>query len=174
MADIVIIGSECSGKTSLAEALSQKLGIGFLPEASRYYAEEKDGILSYEDVMPIANMQISWEERFRSENPKGLRLYDTCILSTLIYSKIYYKQVPNSLINLIDTSLYDLFILTLPEPDWEDDGIRNLPVSRNEMHTRFKMALVNRHLNFIEVGGTLSKRIGTIENHLEEGEYLKF
>ena len=95
MPNIVIIGSECSGKTSLAQKLASELHTEFLEEASRSYALQKNGELTYSDVMPIAHTQQNSERAFMKGGNEKWKIFDTCLLSTLVYSKIYYEKVPD-------------------------------------------------------------------------------
>ena len=67
---------------------------------------------------------------------------------------------------MLDLNNYDLFIITRPDPEWMDDGVRRMPKSREEMHILFKNELKNRKLPFIEVGGNTDERIKQIKSAL--------
>ncbi len=158
MPKIVLIGSECSGKTSLAESLTEYFDINFLREYSRQYAENKQGELTYLDVLPIAKGQLQSESEFIKNSNSHLLLFDTCLLSTLIYSKIYYQKVPQELVKWLDINLYDHFYLTYPDPEWKEDGIRKMPMSRLKMHEIFLNELIRFKVSYTVLQGDLDSR----------------
>ncbi len=172
MPRVVLIGSECSGKTSLADALSSHYKVDYLEEYSRIYAENKGENLTFEDVIPIAKGQIQSEMDFIKSSSDNLLLFDTCILSTYIYSKIYYNKVPAELRKWMDLSIYDFFFLTYPDPEWNDDGIRKMPISRSEMHDFFKKELQAFNLPFYEIQGNEEARILSINNELKRLNFI--
>jgi len=71
---IVVIGSESTGKTTLAAQLAQAMGTLWVPEYSRVYAEQVQRMLTAADVEPIARGQVAaenageaaWRARFAS------------------------------------------------------------------------------------------------------------
>ncbi len=162
MSNIVIIGSECSGKTTLANDLARTLKVSVLPEYSREYAENKEGVLSYVDVMPIAFGQNEREIGILKLANGSITIFDTCLLSTLIYSKMYYNKIPAQLQRMIYTNRYDYFFLCYPDPVWENDGIRQQPLSRAEMHQLFEEELVNRKLGYSLIAGERDKRVESV------------
>ncbi|QNL21989.1 ATP-binding protein [Hyphobacterium sp. CCMP332] len=174
MPNIVLIGSECSGKTSLAEALAGYFDIDFLHEYSRQYAESKESELSYKDVMPIAKGQLKSEKDFIKNTKSRLLIFDTCLLSTYIYSKIYYKKVPEKLKYWLDLNLYDHFYLTFPDPEWKEDGIRKMPMSRLKMHEFFLSELVRFKVSYSELRGDLQSRKEIVIGDLKQYYSAKF
>ncbi|MEQ8517761.1 MAG: ATP-binding protein [Cytophagales bacterium] len=174
MHKIVLIGSECSGKTSLANALAGYFGIDYLQEYSRRYAESKESELSYMDVIPIAKGQLQSEKEFIKNAKSQLLIFDTCLLSTYIYSKIYYKKVPEKLRLWLDLNLYDHFYLTFPDPDWEEDGIRKMPMSRLKMHEIFLDELVRFKVSFSDLRGDFQSRKEIVIGDLKQYQSAKF
>lgn len=174
MPNIVFIGSECSGKTSLARALANYYNIDFLEEYSRIYAEKINSELIYEDVIPIAKGQIASEQKFINRSKEDLLLFDTCLFSTYIYSKIYYKKVPKELNNWLDLSLYDYFFLIFPDPEWVEDDIRNMPMPRMEMHEIFKSELEYFNQPFTQLRGNEEQRMQSAIEEINRLGYNKF
>jgi len=58
MLRVVVTGSECTGKTTLAETLAEHYGTVVVPEFVRYYVREKGAAPEYRDVEAIARGQI--------------------------------------------------------------------------------------------------------------------
>ena len=85
---IVIIGSENSGKTTLCEHIASISKMDFNPEYAREYCLLNENDLSYEDVMPIATGQNISELEYINESKGQFLIFDTNLLSTIIYSKM--------------------------------------------------------------------------------------
>ena len=171
---LVIIGSECSGKTTLASKLALEYNVPFLEEASREYAKKRNGQLSYNDVMPIAHEQNRREESFLGNKDFTIKILDTCLLSTLIYSEMYYGKFPKELAELIEMERYKHFILCQPDPVWSDDGVRKMPYPRSIMHKMFKDELRKRNAEFTEIGGSNEERLTQAINVLNSIDNRKF
>ena len=58
---VVVTGSECTGKTTLAEALAESYGTVAVPEYARLFVGEKGAAPAYRDVETIARGQIEVE-----------------------------------------------------------------------------------------------------------------
>jgi NadR type nicotinamide-nucleotide adenylyltransferase len=157
----VVIGSECTGKTTLAGQLAEYYGVPFLNEYSRRYAEEKGAELEFEDVLPIAEGQVKAEESFFEQTFRP-KIFDTCILSTIIYSKMYYGKIPEQVEAMFIPHRYHHFLLCYPDPEWIDDGIRKMPKTRQEMHLMFEKELTKRNLPFTLIRGSKSERLKAV------------
>ena len=82
---VVVTGSECTGKTTLAEALAESYGTAAVPEYVRQFVREKGAAPAYRDVEAIARGQIELENAAARE-ATHLLIQDTDLVSTLIYS----------------------------------------------------------------------------------------
>jgi NadR type nicotinamide-nucleotide adenylyltransferase len=156
---IVIIGSENSGKTSLCESLAARLNIDFNPEYAREYSLLNENELTYEDVMPIAKGQNESELEFINESANSTLIFDTNLLSTIIYSKMYYSKVPDKLLEMYEPDRYDYYLLFSPVDEWQDDGVRMQLKSTVEMHKLFESELKRFGINYLEISGDMNSRI---------------
>ena len=77
MKKIVITGPESTGKTTLAEALAQKLNALLIPEYARSYVEGLNRPYTYSDVEMIAQHQLEEESKFSDSGGSGILLMDT-------------------------------------------------------------------------------------------------
>lgn len=168
---IVVIGSECTGKTTLAKQLAEHFQVPFLDEYSRRYAEKSGRDLEYKDVLPIAIGQLNAEKQFLAagHSPK---IMDTCLLSTIIYSRMYYSRKPHQLEKMFSREVYDHFLLCYPDPQWADDGIRKMPLSRMDMHQMFEYELINRNLPYTLIRGPESKRLEDVIRIINQSREL--
>lgn len=127
---IVVTGAECTGKTTLAKALAQRLGAPFVQEAARLYAEEHaPRELTEADVEPIARLHLSLAERAEAgaeSVAQGVPLVvcDTDLVSTVTYARHLYGEdaVPAWLAQAAEERRADLYLLCTPEGvAWEPD-----------------------------------------------------
>ena len=140
---IVVTGSECTGKTTIARTLADQLGAPWLPEASRAYAEwrRREGrALTRDDVEPIARAAIAAEDAMLGTAPAQLVL-DTDLLSTVVYARHYYGACPAWIEREARTRRGAVYLLCAPDVAWVADGVRDRPEAREEMHARFRAAL---------------------------------
>ena len=59
---VVIIGPECTGKTTLAQVLAQHYNTAWVPEYAREYIDSLDRPYREEDLLAIANGQVMGEK----------------------------------------------------------------------------------------------------------------
>lgn len=168
MRRVVVTGSECTGKTTLAEALAEHYGTLWVPEFVRQYVDEKQGPLRYEDVEPIARGQIELEERLAAEASR-LLVQDTDLLSTVIYSRHYYGRCPRWIEEALGQRLADLYLLAGIDVPWVPDGEqRDRGERREEMQELFRAALEDRGLAFVEVHGSRRRRLEQAVGAIDE------
>ena len=161
MLRVVVTGSECTGKTTLAEALAEHYGTVFIPEFVRQYVREKGSAPEYWDVEAIARGQIELENRLAADASQ-LLIQDTDLLSTVVYSHHYYGRCPRWIEYAMRKRAAQIYLLAGIDVPWVEDGDqRDRGDRRDEMQQLFRQALIDRHLGFIEVLGTLENRLET-------------
>lgn len=143
MLRIVITGPECTGKTTLAQALADRLHAPCIPEAARTYVEMK-GIkgheLTVDDVGPIARAHVAAEDLARAMNPPVIVL-DTDLISTVAYSRHYYGACADWIEAEARTRSTGLYFLCAPDIPWVSDGVRDRPENREQMFEHFRWTL---------------------------------
>ncbi len=171
---VVFFGSESSGKTTLCLEIAKYFSVPSCPEYVREYlklrnlAENRQGIISvYDDIEPMsigqAALEASFEKYFSNQEISSkqitkLLLYDTNIETNWIYSNYYFQKTPKILDMLVTQKQYDLYLLLCPDIAWIDDGLRDSPDNRMEMHNLFKNYLIDNHRNFVEISGNYENR----------------
>lgn len=159
MKRVVATGSECTGKTTLAEALATHYDTICVPEYARQFVIEKGAAPEYQDVNIIARGQIALEDEMASRASKVL-IQDTDLLSTLVYCRHYYDTVPEWIEDDLCKRAGDLYLLCDIDIPWIPDGDqRDRGDRREEMHDLFRSALVDRKLDFRVIGGRQDERL---------------
>ena len=158
---VCVTGPESTGKTTLAQRLAELASTEWVPEASRVYAERKGAELQASDVEPIAREHIrladAASDRVRAEG-KSLLVLDTDLLSTVIYSRHYYRMVPGWVERKERARRADLYLLCDIDVPWIADGVRDRPENRAEMFALFRDALVRRKAPYVLVHGDWAAR----------------
>jgi NadR type nicotinamide-nucleotide adenylyltransferase len=160
MKRVVITGSECTGKTTLAVALAARYDVVWVPEYARRFVEENNAAPEYADVDRIARRQVDLEDEHAGAAPR-LLIQDTDLLSTIVYSRHYYGDCPTWIEESLAARAADLYLLAAIDVPWSADGDqRDRGDRREEMHTLFHDALAERNLRFVEIRGSREERLG--------------
>ncbi|MEP2969300.1 ATP-binding protein, partial [Nonlabens ulvanivorans] len=93
---------------------------------------------------------------------------DTDVLETYVYCMAYFNQAPQELINAVEESSYELYLLLQVDVPWTPDDLRDRPERREEMFELFLAALNKFNKPYKIVDGLDSQRfenaIKAIEN----------
>jgi NadR type nicotinamide-nucleotide adenylyltransferase len=154
---VVVTGSECTGKTTLAVDLAKHYGTAWSPEFARAYHARKGGTLDESDVEPIALGQIGSED---AASPAATRLLvkDTDLLSTVAYARHYYGGCPRWVERTARERRGDLYLLLHPDVPWLPDPQRDRPHRRDEIHALFRAVLDAFGARVVDVRGTWAER----------------
>lgn len=159
MKRVVVTGSECTGKTTLAEALAQRRGLICIPEYARQFVLEKGAPPDGADVDAIARGQIALEDGAERAG-HALVIQDTDLLSTVVYSRHYYGNCPPWIQAKLARDTPDLYLLAGIDVPWTADGHqRDRGHMREEMQTLFRHALAEFEARFVEVNGPIEERL---------------
>ncbi len=155
---IVVTGSECTGKTTLARQLADHLHAPWSAEYSRQFAASVGRTLTVADVEPIARGQVALEDAAIAA-ASGLAVHDTDLVSTVVYAEHYFAEAPPWLMATAHDRLGDLYLLLDTDVTWEADGVRDRPYSRAELHAEFVRALDRLGAPVASVQGLGSARL---------------
>ena len=159
MKRVVVTGSECTGKTTLARALAAHYETAWVPEYARQFVLEKGAAPDHTDVTTIARGQIDLEQTIAANRPR-LLIQDTDLLSTAIYSRHYYGDCPIWIEEAVRQRAPDLYLLADIDVPWVPDGEqRDRGDRREEMQALFRHELISNEFEFVEVSGSLACRM---------------
>jgi NadR type nicotinamide-nucleotide adenylyltransferase len=158
---VVVTGSECVGKTTLARQLAERYGVPHSEEFARRYLDMKAAPLDASDVEPIARGQLTWEDAAIAAGA-DLVILDTDLLSTVVYARHYYGACPAWIERAARERRGGLYLLLHPDVPWVADGLkRDRPKARTEVHGRFRDLLAAWGARVVDVTGGWDRRRAT-------------
>jgi NadR type nicotinamide-nucleotide adenylyltransferase len=163
---VVVTGSECTGKTTLARELAAAYGVECVPEYIRTFVKRIGGRPQFSDHGPIARGQKALEDEYRAR-ARDLLFHDTDLLSTVAYCRAYFDRCPEWIeAAAIDrkASLYFLCDIDVP---WQADGLRDRPERRQEMHALFESVLKEAGAKHVTLRGSLATRLAEGCRHVD-------
>ncbi len=164
MKRVVVTGSECTGKTTLAGDLARQFGTVWVAEYAREYLDRKvatTGLpLDESDVEPIARGQIAAEDR-GAALAKDLLVLDTDLVSTTVYARHYYGACPAWIEQAARDRRVDLYLLCDIDVPWVADSVRDRPHHREPIHALFVEALEALGARYVTIRGPWPDRLAT-------------
>jgi len=155
---VVVTGSECTGKTTLARELAAGLDAPCSAEFAREYLGAKSAPLVAGDVEPIARGQIEQEDAAVGA-ASGVVIKDTDLVSTVVYARHYYGSCPAWIEQAAAARLGDVYLLLHPDVPWVADGLqRDRPDDRDLLHGLFRRRLQDLGADTVDITGTWPAR----------------
>ena len=172
---VCLTGAECSGKTSLAEALAHSYGAPLVPEAARGYLERRQLALSKagagetaqagdqtayrkDDVLAIAREQVRLERAALAEAPP-LLICDTDLLVIQVWWEVKYGPLPDELRQALAERSPRAYLLTRPDIPWTPDPLRESGGDRDGLHLRYRRLLAGGDYPYTELDGDRGARL---------------
>lgn len=160
---ICLIGAECTGKTTLAQALAQQMGGVWVPEYLRSFTEQHGRTPERTEQLHILQEQVRQETQALAtarRQQQALVFCDTAPLLTAVYSDCVFA----------DASLYPqahglharyaLTLLLEPDIPWVADSVqRDGPQTRTVVHSRIEQALADWAWPHVRIAGTPEQRL---------------
>lgn len=160
---ICLIGAECTGKTTLAQALAAHFGGLWVPEHLRVFCEQHGRTPRVDEQALIMRTQFEQEEQVAAlaqQAGRGYVFCDSAPLLTAVYSDFYFSD--RSLFDCAHALhvCYALTLLLQPDMPWLPDGLQRESESvRATVHTRLLHALQAMRYPQIEVAGLGEARL---------------
>jgi NadR type nicotinamide-nucleotide adenylyltransferase len=147
---VCLIGPECTGKTTLAARLAEHFNAPWVPEFAREYASRVARPLTVDDVEPIARGQIALVDAAPKD---GLVIFDTDLISTVVYATHYYGQCPEWIEAAAAARKADLYLLTDIDVPFIADSLRDSAAPREMLYDNFAGTLKNYEANVVPITG---------------------
>jgi HTH-type transcriptional regulator, transcriptional repressor of NAD biosynthesis genes len=163
---LCLLGGESSGKTTLAQALAQRLKTVWVAEYGRERWEELGGrIMSAKELLHVAQVQVR-REIDAAQQARGWLVCDTSPLTTLQYCLIDHGQAPDELHRLARRP-YDLVVLCDGDFRFVQDGTRRDDAFRGLQQARTIDALRRIGMPWLVAKGSVDERIEQVLSALE-------
>ena len=161
---IAVIGAECTGKSSLCEALAERLPGLWVPEALREFCDRHGRTPRADEQAGLVAEQIARETAAR-EQARTFRcewlVIDSSPLATALYSLELFDDDSLLPAAIAHQRGYDLTLLAGIDVPWTADGIqRDGPGARASFHARLMAVLSEARIAHIELSGALPARVG--------------
>jgi NadR type nicotinamide-nucleotide adenylyltransferase len=156
---IVLTGSECTGKSTLAADLALHYNTVYVPEYARSYVEGLKRPYCYNDVVHIAETQVKEVEEYSRYANRFLFL-DTYLIITKIWFKVVFGHYPQWIdLELLNEKI-DLYLLCNNDIQWIKDPVReNGGEMREKLHKMYLDELTVNGLNYEVINGRGPQRL---------------
>ncbi len=163
MRTVVICGPESTGKTELCKRLSEKFNGIYIPEYAREYVEKLNYVYDYEDVVAIAEHQVTELGRFQREyeGKHDFLFVDTYLVITKVWFEHCFSMEPVWLQKRLKNSKIDMFLLCKPDLEWIYDPVREngSDKQRKYLYDWYKREIEVLGVPFVEIGGVGNLRV---------------
>lgn len=149
---VALLGAECTGKSTLAEALAAQFNAGLVTEYLREWCAAHGRTPQQHEQAHIAAVQATRIEAAAREH--ALVICDTTPLITALCSEHYFNDGSLTAGALAFQRCCELTLLCAPDVPWEADGfLRDGPAVRARFDARLRAALGAAGLAWTDVDG---------------------
>jgi len=165
---IVITGPECSGKSTLANSLSNRLKVPLIHEYARSFLEEKDEQYSYEDLLHIAQEQH--RALCLASEESNLQICDTWMYVMKIWCEFKFGRCHKFILDTIAKEAIGGIILCANNFPFESDPLRESKTKRerNVLFTYYLEHIRNQCIPFCIVKGSKEERLQKSLSFIEQ------
>ena len=167
---ICLIGAECTGKTTLAQALAARMGGLWVPEYLRRFTDLHGRTPERHEQVSILQEQVRMEDaalEAARRRPCALVFCDTAPLLTAVYSDCIFADASLFAQAHGLHARYALTLLLEPDIPWVADGMqRDGMAQRAAVHARIERALDEWHWPHVRIGGAPDARLLVAERHV--------
>jgi NadR type nicotinamide-nucleotide adenylyltransferase len=162
MKRIVVIGPESTGKSTLSEQLAEHYNTLWVPEYARQYIEALSRPYEEQDLLTIAEGQLSLEDE-RAALANKLLVCDTDLHVIKVWSEHRFRSCDPLILAYIAARKYDLYLLTYIDIPWEEDPQREHPEPqmREYFYNLYRELVINTGVPWVEIRGTQEERLQT-------------
>lgn len=161
---VCFLGAESTGKSTLSALCAQQYQTAYIDEFGRSLWERKDGHLTFDDMLLIAETHIS-SERHALSNAHEFLFIDTSPLTTLFYSLQMFGTADPKLYQFVERK-YDQVFLCAPDFPLIQDGTRQDEEFRQRQHAWYLQELKERNVPYRLLKGPIENRLETIKTTL--------
>jgi len=157
---IVVIGPECTGKSTLSEALASELQTVWVPEYAREHLDNLNRAYTEADLLDIARGQLELEDRLL-QNANEYLICDTDLYVIKVWSEVKYGRCHPWILEQIAARKYDTYLLTDIDIPWQDDPLREhpQPEERQLLYNIYRDIVTNAGVSWAGISGDAGTRL---------------
>ena len=161
MRKIVITGAECSGKTTLAQALAVHFDAPWVPEMAREYLDGLERPYRESDLRAIGELQLRTEDETKLAGQKetSLLICDTDLITIRIWGEEKYGRSDPWIVQQTEERPYDLWLVCNPDIPWEFDPQRENPHDRERLFAVYEKTLMELGKPYVIIEGGREERL---------------
>ena len=162
MKKVVVIGPESTGKSTLCEQLANHYKTSWVPEYAREDLLEHGTAYSYDDLLTIAQGQVTLEESYIEKVPQAELLFiDTDQYVMKVWCEFVFDKCHSWILDQIRKRKYDLYLLCNIDLPWVKDILREYPdlATRQQLYTIYKSILSNQSVPWVDISGNYDERL---------------
>lgn len=163
---IVLLGTESTGKSTLAEKLAKHFNTGYVPEMARNILEKTEDCRP-EHLIQIAELHAK-EILKRIKKANRLIFIDTDINITRSYSKYLFNESLITPAWVDEANKADLYLFLEPDCEFVQDGTRLSAEERNKLSFFHKEQLRDAGISYFSVNGNWGERFKKAVNLTKE------
>lgn len=151
--DVVVVGVESTGKTTLAAALAERLERPLVAEQARPWLTARGGRYEEADLATLATLQARAEADARWQG--GPVVADTDLVVLRIWAEAKYGRCDPAIVERLSGRAPAVYLLPVPDLPWEADPLRETPgaEARRALHGRYRALLDELARPWAEVSG---------------------
>jgi NadR type nicotinamide-nucleotide adenylyltransferase len=155
---VTLVGAECTGKSTLADALTRQFHAALVSEYLREWCDAHGRTPLQHEQAAIAATQAARIEA--AAHAHALVICDTTPLITALCSEHYFGDASLTPAALAFQRRCDLTLLCAPDLPWEADGIqRDGPTVRASFDNRLRSTLDAAGLRYVDITGGWDARL---------------
>jgi HTH-type transcriptional repressor of NAD biosynthesis genes len=153
---VVILGTECTGKTTLTEKLAKYFNCSFVSEAGRDIIANSN-TFTFDDLYLVATEHAKRIEKSILAN-SHLVIIDTDIHTTKSYSRFTFGKELEISTDIYNSNSANIYLYLNNDVKHLQDGTRLSEVERNLLDLSHRKVLKDHNIEIIEVTGDWDER----------------
>ena len=154
---IAIVGPESTGKSTLSQQLATHYNTVWVPEYAREYCERLTEPCTWQDEINMFHGQLGLEKSLIPE-AKQILICDTTFITVKIWSEHVFGQSPQEVLDELEKSRYDFYLLMNIDLPWEEDPLRDFPHLREHFMEVWHKELQALDARYVTISGSGQQR----------------
>lgn len=163
---VALLGTECTGKTTLTKKLAKHFNCSAVLEAGRDLIADSNTLtinelylVAREHANRIDQANLSWSP---------LLIIDTDIHTTKSYSRFTFQKELEISAAIYESNRANLFLYLNNDVKYVQDGTRLTETNRNLLDLSHRQVLADHKIDFIEITGNWDERFEKVVKHINE------